>query len=488
MSHLLFNVFGTLIWFAVANIGTTVTGILAALASSNMVIGMQVAMPHLLFNVFGTLIWFAAPKMREAPLSMAKFLGNLASDLKWFPVFLIVFAWVLAPGLLLGLSIAGVAVCAVVGGIILLVCISLFTLIFLRAYPSLRSKLPGMLQKDPSWLPPSLRAQGGDDTLPAGSAKEGKGEETGDADMGAANAWWQSALAWGCGWFALMMLVVALPNCQWANLKYPKFDGRDHVGIGAWQACSAAYESSQDWARPLSGCSSSYLETCAAIPSCLDGDVSNEDYEKSWVNCRSKCSLDAWASHCHGMKCGGSYHAEQCTNVTQAVHQNFRVEYQISNKPAWNAGERCRDISDICDNGEDLGNAGVLGWLGFGFLSLGQCLLMAYVAMHKKRDMLMCLAASLASFLLAWILLLCCWAMFANAVRSDVRCVIVDASGTGAVTATGAFGDIVRGQGSYSFAFVVASWALATTVVGVVSHRLGGELLKRRSAKQGASL
>jgi hypothetical protein len=184
------------------------------------------------------------------------------------------------------------------------------------------------------------------------------------------------------------------------------------------------------------------------------------------------------------MKCEGSYHAEQCTNVTQAVHENFRVEYQINIQPAWNAGERCRDISDICDNGEELGNAGILGWLGFGILSLGQCLLMAYVAMHKKRDMLMVLAASLASFLLAWVLLLYCWAVFANAVRSDVRCLIIDASRNGVVTASGAFGDIVHGQGSYSFAFVVASWVLATAVVGVVSHRLGGELVKRRGAKE----
>merc|ERR1719203_2578771 len=50
-----------------ANIGTTVTGILAALASSNMQVGFQVAMTHLLFNVFGTLMWFAVPMTRIVP-------------------------------------------------------------------------------------------------------------------------------------------------------------------------------------------------------------------------------------------------------------------------------------------------------------------------------------------------------------------------------------------------------------------------------------
>ena len=49
-----------------ANIGTTVTGVLAALASSNMRVGFQVAMAHLIFNVFGTLMWFMAGRLLVA--------------------------------------------------------------------------------------------------------------------------------------------------------------------------------------------------------------------------------------------------------------------------------------------------------------------------------------------------------------------------------------------------------------------------------------
>jgi sodium-dependent phosphate cotransporter len=37
-----------------ANIGTTITGLLAAMASSNIKVGMQVALAHLFFNLFGT--------------------------------------------------------------------------------------------------------------------------------------------------------------------------------------------------------------------------------------------------------------------------------------------------------------------------------------------------------------------------------------------------------------------------------------------------
>merc|ERR1719432_175333 len=54
-----------------ANIGTTITGILSALASSNIGIGMRVALAHLLFNIFGTLIWFPVPMIRNVPLAMA---------------------------------------------------------------------------------------------------------------------------------------------------------------------------------------------------------------------------------------------------------------------------------------------------------------------------------------------------------------------------------------------------------------------------------
>merc|ERR1719183_1934939 len=54
-----------------ANVGTTVTGMLSALAGSNIATGMTVALSHLLFNLFGTMIWFPIPMMRRVPLNMA---------------------------------------------------------------------------------------------------------------------------------------------------------------------------------------------------------------------------------------------------------------------------------------------------------------------------------------------------------------------------------------------------------------------------------
>lgn len=289
-----------------------------------------------------------------------------------------------------------------------------------------------------------------------------------------------------------MLLVVALPNCQWANLKYPKFDGRDHVGIGAWHACSAMFESTQVYAPPLPVCSHSDLEECAKMENCnvfadfSEKPAANKHYEKSWVQCRTKCSLNVWGSHCLNMGCGGSQHTEQCKNVTEAVQQSFHVSYRDTSEPAWIAGDRCRDVSEICDIDAELGQAGGFGWCGFGFFALGQCLLIAYTTMHKKRDVLRVLVASLASFLVAWILLLVSWAIFVSALHSNATCTIIDASANGAIIATGNFGEIINGQGSYSFAFVIASWVLATLVVGVISHRVCNEFAKKRNAKSPA--
>ena len=52
-----------------ANIGTTATALLAALAGN--VHGLSIALVHLLFNIFGTLIWFAPKKTRAIPVMLA---------------------------------------------------------------------------------------------------------------------------------------------------------------------------------------------------------------------------------------------------------------------------------------------------------------------------------------------------------------------------------------------------------------------------------
>jgi sodium-dependent phosphate cotransporter len=63
-----------------ANIGTTVTALLAALAVSgpNAIFGLEIALVHLLFNLTGTLLIYPLKVTRSVPLRMARYLTTLA--------------------------------------------------------------------------------------------------------------------------------------------------------------------------------------------------------------------------------------------------------------------------------------------------------------------------------------------------------------------------------------------------------------------------
>jgi len=151
-----------------ANIGTTVTGVLAALASSNIAIGLQVAICHVLFNFIGTLIWFPLPFLRAVPLNMAKFLGSLAADLAWFPIAYLVAVFGLMPILVMGLSLGGPLVLGLVGGPLLLGLVALIVILVLRR--TRPSVLPQALRQDrcgSCLMPQSLRVEQEDDAQDA---------------------------------------------------------------------------------------------------------------------------------------------------------------------------------------------------------------------------------------------------------------------------------------------------------------------------------
>ena len=68
-----------------ANIGTTVTALLAALVSDK-IDSLQVALAHLCFNISGILIWYPIPFMRGIPLGAARSLGRATRIWRGFPV------------------------------------------------------------------------------------------------------------------------------------------------------------------------------------------------------------------------------------------------------------------------------------------------------------------------------------------------------------------------------------------------------------------
>jgi len=86
-----------------ANIGTTVTALLASLVSDN-VQSLQVALCHLFFNITGIIIWFPIPACRRVPMNMAIALGKTTRYWRFFPLVYILVVFFGVPLALLGLS------------------------------------------------------------------------------------------------------------------------------------------------------------------------------------------------------------------------------------------------------------------------------------------------------------------------------------------------------------------------------------------------
>jgi len=86
-----------------ANIGTTMTAIMAAMVSDGTG-ALQVALAHLLFNISGILIWYPIPFMRRVPIAGARQLGKATRLWRGFPLVYIAVVFILIPTLLLGLS------------------------------------------------------------------------------------------------------------------------------------------------------------------------------------------------------------------------------------------------------------------------------------------------------------------------------------------------------------------------------------------------
>jgi sodium-dependent phosphate cotransporter len=86
-----------------ANIGTTITAILAALSTGSPA-AVTVAFSHLLFNVSGALLIYVPPPIRKFPLAMARALGRIGSERRVLAVVYILAFFYGVPILLLFLS------------------------------------------------------------------------------------------------------------------------------------------------------------------------------------------------------------------------------------------------------------------------------------------------------------------------------------------------------------------------------------------------
>jgi sodium-dependent phosphate cotransporter len=89
-----------------ANIGTCITGLLAATAVSGeyAVFALQIALVHLVFNIMATVFIFGIPFLRELPVKGADFISDMAIKNKAVVAGYLVSIFVIIPGSILALT------------------------------------------------------------------------------------------------------------------------------------------------------------------------------------------------------------------------------------------------------------------------------------------------------------------------------------------------------------------------------------------------
>ncbi len=80
-----------------ANVGTTITAVLASLVTGQ-IIAVQVAFAHVLFNIFGIAVWYP---FNQVPITMAEKFANIATGNRVFPIAYILVAFFVIPGILI---------------------------------------------------------------------------------------------------------------------------------------------------------------------------------------------------------------------------------------------------------------------------------------------------------------------------------------------------------------------------------------------------
>ncbi len=140
-----------------ANIGTCITGILAALSSdgSKLSLTLHVAFAHLLFNLCGIVIFYVFYPLRKIPINTAKFLGNTTAQYRWFALFYLFTMFLVIPSIFIGLSIAGLIPLLVITGLVIALLLIIFTINIMQFY--CKSKLPVKLQNW-NYIPKFLRS------------------------------------------------------------------------------------------------------------------------------------------------------------------------------------------------------------------------------------------------------------------------------------------------------------------------------------------
>jgi sodium-dependent phosphate cotransporter len=89
-----------------ANIGTTITALLAATAITgvNAIFALQIALIHFLYNLIGVLVIYTIPLLRDIPIKAAETLSSLAQKNKLYVAGYMLLIFVIIPLILIGTS------------------------------------------------------------------------------------------------------------------------------------------------------------------------------------------------------------------------------------------------------------------------------------------------------------------------------------------------------------------------------------------------
>ena len=89
-----------------ANIGTTITALLAATAITgvNAIFALQIALIHFLYNLIGVLVIYTIPPLRDIPIKAAEILSTLAQRNKLYVAGYMLLVFVIIPLILIGTS------------------------------------------------------------------------------------------------------------------------------------------------------------------------------------------------------------------------------------------------------------------------------------------------------------------------------------------------------------------------------------------------
>jgi len=86
-----------------ANIGASMTGVLASLVSDGT-LALQASLSHVIFNVSGAIIWYPIPFLRQLLLNAARTLGTATRGSRFFPILYIIGFFGVLPRILLFVS------------------------------------------------------------------------------------------------------------------------------------------------------------------------------------------------------------------------------------------------------------------------------------------------------------------------------------------------------------------------------------------------